>query len=280
MDIYDIPSLKSLLTAHEFTFNKNMGQNFLVSEAAAERITALSGADAQTGVLEIGPGAGALTKKLCARAREVLAVELDRRIPEILKKTVPAPNLRLISADVLTLSEGDIALDPPCVAVSNLPYNITAKATLFLLSLRKFSKITLTLQKEAARKVCSNPGEEGWCLFSLLCAYLAERRYEFTISAGSFYPRPGVDSGVVTLAPTASPLDKNAEKIFFALARAAFSSRRKTLSNTLSALFPSKSALSEALSACKIDPLARGECLPAGAFVRLALYLSSFEKKI
>ncbi|MBR6740162.1 MAG: ribosomal RNA small subunit methyltransferase A [Clostridia bacterium] len=264
MSIYDTAYLKGLAERFGFTFEKSFGQNFLTDTAAVERIVEASGA-LGADVFEIGPGAGALTLGLSRVARSVRVLELDRRLEPVLKETLP-PSVELTWGDILTFPLDSLPKSDRRVAVSNLPYNVTTKALTRLFESGMFSRITVTVQKEYARKLVQ---KENRSLIALLAEHYAEPKYLFTIPAGSFYPRPGVDSAVVTMALKPLDPDKESEAMFIRTAHALYASRRKTVRNTLSAEFGA-SAADAALKSAEVDPAARGEDLSAREVERIS----------
>lgn len=264
--------VKALCAEFGFRFTKSLGQNFLVSPATVERIAAASGADRETVVLEIGPGFGALTGALAARADKVVALELDAALFPVLDKTLAgANNVALVrgdalKADLAALFEGDT--HPKRVAAANLPYYITTKVMLRLLESRLFSRLTVMIQREAADKLTCAPGSPSWCLFSLLARYYADARQLFSVPRSCFYPQPSVESAVLQLTPR-PPLPPAEERLFLRLAAASFSTRRKTLANCLKPLLGAENAAA-ALAVCGIEPVRRGESLSVSEVAALA----------
>lgn len=279
MDLCDINELKPLLARHGFRFSKSMGQNFLIASWVPERIAEESGVDRTCGVLEIGPGVGTLTRALCARAGRVVSVELDRTLLPVLEETLSdCPNGSVVSGDVMKLDLAALTAERleglrPCVC-ANLPYNITTPVLTRLLEAKLFRGLTVMIQREVAQRICAAPGTKDYGAFSVFCQYHARCERLFDVPPGCFLPAPKVTSTVVRLTPLAAPAVEVAdEDAFFAVVRAAFAQRRKTLLNALSAAYGnrcSKDALREIIDACGLSPDVRGERLGLGEFAALA----------
>ena len=197
MDLCNAAQMKALLEEHGFHFSKAKGQNFLTAAWVPQRIAEEAGVDAGAGVLEVGPGVGPLTEQLCLRAGKVLAVELDRRLKPILKKTVGSfDNLELRFADVMELDLADTVretfpgLRP--MACANLPYYITSPILTRLLESRAFDSVTVMIQKEVAQRICAEPGVGEGSAFAVFCHWYAEPRMLFDVPPDCFLPRPKV----------------------------------------------------------------------------------------
>ena len=278
MDLCNAAQMKALLEEHGFHFSKAKGQNFLTAAWVPQRIAEEAGVDAGAGVLEVGPGVGPLTEQLCLRAGKVLAVELDRRLKPILKKTVGSfDNLELRFADVMELDLADTVresfpgLRP--MACANLPYYITSPILTRLLESRAFDSVTVMIQKEVAQRICAEPGVGEGSAFAVFCHWYAEPRMLFDVPPDCFLPRPKVTSTVITLKTrTAPPCPVADEAMFFRVVRAAFAQRRKTLTNALAAGFPGrdKAGLAALLEDCGLSPTVRGETLSIPQFAAVA----------
>lgn len=280
MNLCDPRDIQALLSAHGFRFSKAMGQNFLIDPQIPIEIAAASGADAGTGVLEIGPGIGPLTAALAARAGKVVAVELDHRLLPVLEETMAhCPNVEIVPGDIMKLPLPALVarlggLTPAVCA--NLPYNITTPVLTRLLDSHLFSKLTVMIQREVALRICAAPGTSDYGAFSLYCQYHADCQLLFEVPAGSFLPAPKVVSAVLCLVPRAKPAEVTNEALFFQVVRASFAQRRKTLLNGLSSAFGSrisKDALRAAIAACALREDVRGETLGIHEFATLAAVL-------
>ena len=282
MDLCSINEIKALLARHGFRFSKSMGQNFLIQSWVPQDIAAASGAGEGTGVLEVGPGIGPLTRELAKRADKVASVELDRSLLPILEETLsPYPNVTVIPGDIMKLSIPDLisaqfeGLRP--AACANLPYNITTPVLTRLLEAGCFSSITVMIQREVARRICADPGTADYGAFSLFCQYHARCAMLFDVPPDCFLPAPKVTSTVVRLVPLETPPVDAEPQALFAVIRAAFAQRRKTLLNALSAAFGqrfSKEELRDILVQCGLPETIRGERLSLDEFAKLSRHIS------
>ena len=279
MELCDMRQIKRLLGRHGFRFSKSMGQNFLIDPTVPQEIAAVSGAGVGVGVLEIGPGIGALTEQLAQRAERVTAIELDGRLLPILEETLKEyDNVSVVNGDVLKLDLPSLAaerfagLTP--VVCANLPYNITTPVLSALLEAKCFRSITVMIQREVARRICAAPRTSDYGAFSLFCQYHASCELLFEVPPESFLPAPKVTSAVVQLRPTeVPPVPVENEALFFRAVRASFAMRRKTLLNGLANGFSgqlTKGELSALIQSCGFPLNVRGEQLGLAEFARLA----------
>lgn len=254
-------NVQALLRAYNLHPKKGLGQNFLVDEAALQRVLAAAEIDPDLSILEVGPGAGSLTRWLARAARRVVAVELDGELLPVLRQVLsPFTNVTILQGDILQLDPGQLMGNDPYLVVANIPYYITSAAIRHLLETpNRPRQIVLTIQREVAQRICAGPGEMN--LLALSVQVYGNPRVAARIPAGAFYPAPEVDSCVVRidLYPEsfipAARLD-----VFFALARAAFSQKRKMLRNALAAgLRWSPEQAASLLQAAAIDPQRRAE---------------------
>ncbi len=266
----DIGTIKDIMRRHGFSFSKGLGQNFLVNPSVCPRMAELGGANENAGVLEIGPGIGVLTAELARRARKVVAVELDERLLPVLEETLAEfTNVRVIHGDALQLDLAEVIREnfAGCESVAvcaNLPYYITSPIIMTLLESRlPITSVTVMVQKEAADRICAAVGSRESGALTVAIHYYAHPRLLFKVSAGSFMPPPKVNSAVIRLDILPEPAyDVGNEKIFFAMVKAGFSQRRKTLANSLtSGGFLTKEQAAKALSDSDISPNARIESL-------------------
>ncbi len=273
----DVGYIRQLLERHGFSFSKKLGQNFLINPSVCPRMAEACGAGEDTGVLEIGPGIGVLTRELALRAGRVVAVELDDRLPPVLAETLAdRDNVRVVQGDCMKLDLHALLReefgDRPVAVCANLPYYITSPIIMNLLESRlPVENITVMVQKEAAQRLCAAPGTRQAGAVTLAVAYYAEAETLFTVSRGSFMPAPNVDSAVIRLAVRKQPpCSVKDEKVMFRLIRAGFGQRRKTLLNSLTGAGYSKEALSAAFAAAGVAPTARAEQLTLTDFAALA----------
>lgn len=278
MELTDIRAVRALLESHGFRLSKALGQNFLVASWVPQRIAAESGVSAADGVLEIGPGVGALTVELAARARRVLCVELDERLRPLLGVTLAAcPNVSLhfgdaVKSDLAALCEGELG-EKPWRVCANLPYNVTTPLLTALLRAQCFESVTVMIQREVAERVCAAPGSGEYGSFTVLVDWYARAQRLFDVPPECFLPAPKVTSSVVTLTRRAAPpVAVRSEAFFFRVVRAAFNQRRKALPNALGAGLPevSREQARAALEAMGLPADIRGERLSTLQFGELA----------
>ena len=281
MDLYNHSDIKALLSAHGFRFSKAMGQNFLIDESVPERIAEKSGIDGHSAVLEIGPGIGALTCKLSEKAGKVIAIELDKALPPVLKDTLKdCGNVEIICGDVLKTDLNRLISEKfggftPCVC-ANLPYNITTPVIVKLLESGLFETVTVMIQKEVAQRIVSKPGASEYGAFTVFVNYYTKPEILFDVPPCSFVPQPKVTSSVIKLTRRTQPIcDICDEKLFFRIVRASFAQRRKTLVNGLAAAFPlSKAEIEKAVCDSGFDANVRGETLGIQEFAVLCANLN------
>ena len=273
----DIGTIKDILHRHGFTFSKALGQNFLINPSVCPRMAELSGAGEGVGVIEIGPGIGVLTNELCQLADKVVAVELDKRLIPVLGETLAEyDNVKVINSDVLELDLNKLIEDEfsgmDVVICANLPYYITSPVIMKLLEDKlPITAITVMVQKEAAQRICAPVGSRESGAVTVSVNYYAEPSLQFYVSAGSFMPAPKVDSAVIRLDVRKEPPVKTDEKKFFRVVKAAFSQRRKVISNSLSSgLKMSKDEINGVLSAANVPQNARAEKLSLEDFAAIA----------
>jgi 16S rRNA (adenine1518-N6/adenine1519-N6)-dimethyltransferase len=279
MDLCDYKYIKQLLDSHGFKFSKSKGQNFLVAGWVPERMVSESGIDAGFGVLEIGPGVGALTAELARRAGKVAAVEIDRALLPILSETLGEfKNVTLINGDILKLDIRSLAEEQfsgmrPAVC-ANLPYNITTPILSALVDAGCFESITVMVQREVARRICALPGSPDYGAFSVYIRYHTEPSVLFDIPPDCYIPRPKVHSSVALLKPRGNiEAGVKNEKLFFQIVRAAFAQRRKILLNGLHSRFQSafsREDIAGIIEKSGLDPKVRGETLGIEQFAEIS----------
>lgn len=277
-NLCDIDTIKRLLNKHGFTFSKALGQNFLINEEVCPAMAESLGADSETGVIEIGPGIGVLTKELCRRAGRVCAVELDRRLYPLLHETLgDYDNFTLIEGDAMKLDytaliREQLAGMKTVKICANLPYYITSPLIMTLLESRlPVSEIVVMVQKEAGERLCAKAGTRQAGAVSLAVQYYGDAELLFEVGRESFMPSPKVESCVIRIRLyDEPPCDIDDERAFFRLVKAAFSQRRKTLVNSLSStLSVPKGTITDALDALSLSPTVRAENLTMEDFAAL-----------
>ena len=278
MNLTDIRDIKALQARHGFRFSKSMGQNFLIAGWVPRDIADAAGLDEHCAVLEIGPGIGCLTQQLARRAGRVAAIELDSSLLPILRETLAdCPNVEIISGDIMKLELSTILFDKfpgfTVKACANLPYNITTPVLTRLLESGCFQSITVMVQKEVARRICAAPGAPDCGAFSLFCQYHAHCELLFEVPPDCFFPAPKVTSAVIQMIPHPEPLVPGDRDAIFAVVKAAFAQRRKTLLNALSAVYGnrfSKEQLRQIILSCGLPETVRGEQLSLEQFSSLS----------
>lgn len=281
-NLSNIGIIKDILNRHGFAFSKSLGQNFLINPSICPRIAEEGNARKGFGIIEIGTGIGVLTAELAKRADKVVAVEIDTRLEPVLKETLAEfSNVQVIYQDVLKVDLRELIAQEFAgleVAVcANLPYYITSPIIMSLLEARlPIKSITVMVQKEAAVRICAEPGTRDVGAVSLAVRYFSTPKLLFHVSRGSFMPAPNVDSCVIRLdVKENTPEQVRDEKFFFRLVRAGFSQRRKTLVNPVSSgLGISKETVREALEKLDIKPTVRAEELTMEQFILLSNWLS------
>ncbi|MCR5119400.1 MAG: 16S rRNA (adenine(1518)-N(6)/adenine(1519)-N(6))-dimethyltransferase RsmA [Lachnospiraceae bacterium] len=272
-----------LIKKYDFTFRKKFGQNFLTDPSIVEKIVDSSGAGPGDTVLEIGPGAGAMTVELAARAGKVVAVEIDSSLEPILRETLSEfDNVTTVFTDVMKLSDEDLLklTGEGAIVVANLPYYITTPIIMRLLEGElKLKSITVMVQKEVADRMEAGAGTKECGALSLAVQYRAKPVRVMTVGPECFIPRPNVDSSVIRLDLYDRPdIKVKDEKLMFALIRAAFNQRRKTLPNAISGsseLGFTREQVADALKEMGLDERIRGEVLDIGQFARLSDLLTA-----
>jgi len=277
--VYGANAVRELLARHGFRFSKSKGQHFLIDGNIPEKIVWLSGIDGSCGVLEVGPGTGALTSRLCDACGKVTAVELDGRLLPVLRETLAKrQNVEIVFGDILKMDIGKLVNEKmPGMrhhVCANLPYNITTPALTAFISAGLFETMTVMVQREVARRICAAPGSSDYGAFTVYANYHTAPEVLFDVPPECFMPRPGVWSSVLKM--TARPerfLEPEHETVFFRVVRAAFGQRRKTLVNALHAIFGNamgKDEITGAVLSCGFDVRIRGEALGLGDFIKLS----------
>lgn len=285
-DIATPARTKAILAKHGFQLKKSLGQNFLIDLNVLHNIVEASGFSETDGVIEIGPGIGALTEQLAKKAKKVVAFEIDDRLIPVLEDTLsPYDNVDIIHNDVLKANIGEViettfsATDAVHV-VANLPYYVTTPILMKLLEERlPLKSITVMIQAEVADRIAARPGTKEYGSLSIAAQYYAEAKNMLTVPATVFVPQPRVDSAVLRLNIREQPaVDVIDEKWFFNVFHASFANRRKTILNNLVhnlAGKEKKEAVQKALVEADIDPKRRGETLSPEEFAKLSDVLYS-----
>ena len=278
MNLTDYQEITALLRRHGFRFSKSMGQNFLTAAWVPERIAEESGVTQADGVLEIGPGVGCLTAALSDRAGHVTAVEMDKRLQPVLAETLAdRENVSVFFADALKIGLKELCEQEmggrPWKVCANLPYNVTTSLLTAFMAAECFESITVMIQKEVAQRLCAAPGTGEYGAFTLLVQWYTRPERLFDVPPNCFTPRPKVTSTVVRLNRREErPAAVEDQKFFFAVVRAAFGQRRKTLPNALSAGINglTRTDAEAAIVSVGLSPQIRGEALTLEQFAALS----------
>jgi 16S rRNA (adenine1518-N6/adenine1519-N6)-dimethyltransferase len=261
----DLPPLdvRVLLRQYGLHPDRKLGQNFLIDNHGLRKVIAAADIDPAEDVLEIGSGLGNLTRLLAGAARQVAAVEIDTRlIPPLEAVLQDLDNVHLVQGDILSLDLASLMGGQPYLVVANIPYYITSAVIRHLLESRPHPKrLILTVQREVAERICAAPGELS--LLALSVQVYGHPEIKSRIPAGAFYPVPRVDSAVIRVDIYPEPQIPEARlDLFFRLAKAGFSQKRKTLRNSLAGgMAWQKDWAADLLLLTGIDPMRRAETL-------------------
>ncbi len=261
--------VKRTLLSRNVRPRKRLGQNFLVDSNVVAKVVRSAGLGAGDTVLEVGPGTGCLTQALAENAATVVAVEFDKKMVAILSDTFKnAPNVRIVSADILAFDE--TALARPYKVVANLPFYLTAPVIRkFLESKTPPTAMTLIVQKEVAQRICAKPPRMS--ILALSVQFYAAAAVIGYVSRGCFWPIPNVDSAIIRITP-GPRRDADLAAAFFKVVRAGFSHPRKQLINNFSAAFPKcgRSVLESWLHGAGVAPAQRAETVGLEQWINLA----------
>ncbi len=258
--------------------HKRLGQNFLIDGNTARKITAALDVKAGEPVIEVGPGAGALTVLLARSGADLLALEVDRGLAAMLENILkPWPRAKVIIRDALKadwtgLIRDHFAAGFPVKLISNLPYVISGP---FMYSLFEagfpFHTAVLMLQKEVAQRLVAKPGDSNYGGLSVLSSYYTRGKILFNVSANVFWPRPTVGSSVLKLQPREPLLAAGEEELFWQIVQGVFLQRRKTMQNNMARLFPSiRGRLNDVFEYASVKPSDRPEHLSAEQFAKVS----------
>lgn len=277
-NLSDINVIKSVMSRHGVTFNKGLGQNFLVDPDVCPAMADAADLNENTCAIEIGPGVGVLTAELAKRAGKVLSFEVDERLLPVLGETLSEfNNVEIINQDVMKADLKAI-LEEKCkgmdiVVCANLPYYITSPIIMLLLESKlPVKSVTVMVQKEAADRLCAEVGSRDGGAVTVAVTYYAESEKLFYVPKESFLPPPKVNSEVIKLTVRKEPPVKtDDEEFFFKVVKAAFSQRRKTAENSISAgLNKPKAVVADALEKAGLEKTVRAEKLTMCDFAKLA----------
>lgn len=257
----------------DIKMSKKLGQNFLIKHGIVDEIVHAAELTPGEPVLEVGPGIGTLTQGLAQSGADVTAIELDRRLLEVLDTTLASyDNVRIIHGDVLKLDVPSIMNHKPFKVVANLPYYITTPIIMSLLESKlPIERLVVMVQKEVALRMVAKPGTKDYGALSVAVQYYTEPDIVLDVPPKSFLPAPAVTSSVIRcVLRDKPPVDVIDEKLFFRVVKAGFAQRRKTFSNTMKTTGLSKDRIEELLAKANIDGQRRGETFTLQEFADVA----------
>lgn len=262
---------RELLENYGVLPKKSLGQNFLHDPNLLDKIVAIAELDPSDAVLEVGPGTGALTGRLAAAARRVVAVEVDERLQPVLEDVVAQhPNLQVLYRDILDVDVAALFPGEPYVLVANLPYYITSAILRHVLDIaHRPRRLVLTVQQEVAERLLAKPDDMS--ILTVSVQFYGQPQIVTRLKPGVFWPRPDVDSAVVRIDTyERPPVDVPDAARFFRVVRAGFGQKRKQLKNSVSSGLHLSSAETEALfQSAGIDSRRRAETLTLDEWARL-----------
>lgn len=272
-----------ILKKNNFQFNKKFGQNFIFDLNLLSAIVNDAGVDGATNVLEIGPGAGTLTSKLCEKAKKVVSYEIDTNLEPILAENLKDyTNSEIVFGDILKQKIEDIEskFDGEYIMVANLPYYITTPIIFkFLEEAKKLKSITIMVQKEVAERICAKHNTEDYGAITAQINAVATSKITRIVKRNMFKPAPNVDSAVVRIDFDYDKYGIDNLAIYKKVVTAAFAMRRKTLANNLKSYFSlDMQKVQDILAECSLKADVRGEALSISQFVCLSNVLNKYLK--
>lgn len=267
-------SVKDIIRGVNFRFNKALGQNFITDGNLLDAIVADSGVTGDDVVVEIGTGAGTLTRALAKVAKKVFSFEVDRNLEPVLALSLQGvDNVEVVFRDVLKMKDDALAeiVGNKFKVVANLPYYVTTPLAMrFLESSLDVESLTVMLQKEVADRFVAKANTADYSAITLAIECVGNARVTRNVSRNMFYPSPNVDSAVVRIDVDRQKLAGENTALLHKLVRGAFAMRRKTLANNLSVAFRmSKQQAADLIESCGFSPLVRGEALSLCDYVKL-----------
>ena len=257
----------------DIKMSKKLGQNFLIKRGIVDEIVHAAELTVGEPVLEVGPGIGTLTQGLAQSGADVTAIELDRRLLEVLDTTLASyDNVRIIHGDVLKLDVPTIMNHKPFKVVANLPYYITTPIIMSLLESKlPIERLVVMVQKEVALRMIAKPGTKDYGALSVAVQYYTEPDIVLDVPPKSFLPAPAVTSSVIRcVLRDKPPVDVIDEELFFRVVKAGFAQRRKTFSNTMKTTGLTRDRIEELLAKANIDGQRRGETFTLQEFADVA----------
>jgi len=266
----DKKKIKSYLQQESFVPSKKMGQNFLSSMTVKKQIVAAAEITPNDLIIEIGPGLGAITELLVVEAKDVIAIELDKRLSEKLTKEIDVENLRIINDDILQFDLEGLLKEcqgyHKIKVVANLPYSISSKIILKLMKLKMIDEIIIMVQKEMAERITAKPRTSDYNAFTVLVSLFCQSKKLFIVKPQSFVPAPRVDSMVISLSH--APVENVDVDPFYKFVKSCFLMKRKKLTNNLKHLYNIDIVLA-AFERLQINVDVRPEVLDTNTYMEL-----------
>jgi len=283
MNLWSPNTLKEILAKHNLTLSHGLGQHFLTDYGILSKIVEKAEITAEDAVLEIGPGAGVLTRLLAKKAKKVVAVEIDKKLLPVLAETTgDLGNVKVVNADAREVNfdrvmaentAGEFGFEgKPYLIVANLPYYATSPLIFKVFEEGYGVKsMTLMMQKEVAERIVAHPGSKVYGSLSVACQFFSNPKIVLKVPKTVFFPPPEVESAVVRFALKERGLTLEERLRFFQVVRAAFATRRKTIAKSLAgALNLERNYVEEVLLKVGIKPDLRAEQIPPESFYRLS----------
>lgn len=261
-----------ILRRFKLRADKKLGQNFLIDETVVRRIVEAAELTPEDTVLEVGPGIGTLTQGLAESGANVVAVELDKRLLPVLDVTLEGyDNVRIVNGDILQVDIMEQVQKPDFKCCANLPYYITTPIIFAILEKRlPMERLVVMVQKEVAERMAAKPGSKDYGALSVAIQYFTEPEIAFIVPPSSFIPAPSVDSAVIVCKRRSTPpVEVCDENLFFRVVKAAFSLRRKMLSNSLKNMGIKGEQVNKWLELAGVDGKRRAETLSLEDFAAL-----------
>ena len=280
MDLTNKSELINILGGFDFKFSKSLGQNFLTDRNILDKIIEKSNINQNVNVLEIGPGAGTLTRELCMKAKKVVSVEIDKTLIPVLNYVMNEfQNFTLINDDIMKINLKNLIKEQfgneKLVVAANLPYYITTPVIMtFFENDFNIDSLILMIQKEVADRIAARPGTKEYGALTVGTGFYAKNEIICSAPPHCFFPQPKVSSVVIKLEKYEKPpYSVNNKEMFFKIVKSIFSQRRKTLVNSLSGspfIKCEKEKIISILNDMGLDEKIRGEKLDIAALVELS----------
>jgi len=272
--------IKDIIRGVDFHFNKALGQNFITDANLLDAIVADSGINGDDTVVEIGTGAGTLTRAIAKVAKKVYSFEVDRNLQPVLALSLQGvDNAEVIFRDVLKMKDDELksVVGDSFKVVANLPYYITTPLAMrFIESTLDVKSVTIMVQKEVALRFVAKPNTADYSAITLAIEMAGNAQITRNVSRNMFFPSPNVDSAVVRIDIDRTKLDGENEPLLHKLVRSSFAMRRKTLANNLSVAFQiDKQEAGKLIEEAGFSPMVRGEALSLDDYKKLTKTLET-----